>query len=268
MRAFSAFIGSITVVLWATSAPATLVPRPDTVADTSTGLIWQWAAPASQMSWSAASVYCASLELDGHGGFRLPTRLELASLVDYGRSQPAIDPDLFPGTAPIWFWTSTPYAGSSLFVWLVSFYDGGSLFGHVREDGAVRCVTGVSALEPDLVVGADTVQDRATGLTWQRVGAQFPVSHASTAEASCNKLKLGGYSAGWRLPTVRELLTLVDTRTSVPAIDRSAFPDTRSAPYWTRSIDAEDRRPWLVNFRYGYVETDDEEYMPYARCVH
>jgi hypothetical protein len=100
-----------------------------TVTDNVTGLMWQQTVEATKtFTYSQAYTYCQDLALAGYGGWRLPTRIELASIVDVGRTVPSIDPTAFPGTPtqlpppPMgpampggWFWTSitVPYSGSS-----------------------------------------------------------------------------------------------------------------------------------------------------------
>jgi hypothetical protein len=73
-----------------------------TVADACTGLVWlQAAADVSHdgqvteddvLDWCAALEYCERLSFAGHTDWRLPNLQELASLVDYARSEPALDP--------------------------------------------------------------------------------------------------------------------------------------------------------------------------------
>ena len=59
---------------------------------------------------------------------------------------------------------------------------------------------------------------------------------------------------GWRLPTRKELESLVDTSRHEPAIDTDKFPDTRSKRYWTSTPCAwNDSAVWVVNFSYGFV---------------
>ena len=79
------------------------------------------------MSVADGISYCDSLVLGGYADWRLPKAIELLSIVDPGRFNPAIDPSAFPGTPSGSFWTSTPYAwGSDIWWVVVSFYDGAS----------------------------------------------------------------------------------------------------------------------------------------------
>jgi hypothetical protein len=69
----------------------------------------------------------------------LPTIRELLSLVDYGRTSPAIDPAFECDSA--WYWTSTPYAGSpSGSAWIVGFSYGYSYWGAQDYEFSVRAV--------------------------------------------------------------------------------------------------------------------------------
>jgi hypothetical protein len=83
--------------------------------------------------------------------------------------------------------------------------------------------------------GTGTVLDTKTGLTWQ---AQVPSAKTTWPNAYeyCQSLSLGGLSSGWRLPSVGELLTLIDDSRWDPAIDITQFPNTPfDAYYWTSS---------------------------------
>ncbi|MCB9626505.1 MAG: DUF1566 domain-containing protein [Sandaracinaceae bacterium] len=85
--------------------PASSVTRFATTASTATDGITglEWArATASPRSWTAAVDHCTSL-----GGWRLPTRAELLSLVTRTATSPAIDRDAFPTTPLDWYWTAS-----------------------------------------------------------------------------------------------------------------------------------------------------------------
>lgn len=64
-------------------------------------------------------------EYCGYNDWRLPTREELRSIVDYGFSMPAIDKEYFANTISSAYWTSTPYVNNDLRAWVVDFEHGG-----------------------------------------------------------------------------------------------------------------------------------------------
>ena len=105
-------------------------PRTDHVAiiDHATGLMWAVKSigdsDGDPMSQADCEKACGELRLLNHDDWRLPTRIELAALVDDTRHEPAIDTSLFPGVLPRWHWTSTPCAWSSASAWGVHFDDG------------------------------------------------------------------------------------------------------------------------------------------------
>ena len=92
-----------------------------TVTDKLTGLMWQQTVPTMAYTWSGAVAYCSSVNLDSHTDWRLPTVVELVSIVDYSVASPspAINSTAFPGTptALDFFWSSTPVAGSASNAW-------------------------------------------------------------------------------------------------------------------------------------------------------
>lgn len=95
-----------------------------TVSDHVTGLMWQREAPNANFIWEDAVSYCAALDLAGNDDWRLPTVLELRSIVDENRVGPAIDTSIFLGTTNDPFWTATLRAGNADQMWLVGFYEG------------------------------------------------------------------------------------------------------------------------------------------------
>lgn len=95
------------------------------VLQAATGLIWTAAPLAGGKGFGHANAIkvAADLDLLGSKGWRLPTIQELLSIVDYGRFDPAVDPQHFKGPYS-WTWSSTVAAGPSGFAWGVLLDDG------------------------------------------------------------------------------------------------------------------------------------------------
>ena len=66
----------------------------------------------------------ARFEMLDNGGWRLPTRDELESIVKENDSPPMINNETFPSTVPEAFWTSEPNFFNSRNHWIVNFYTG------------------------------------------------------------------------------------------------------------------------------------------------
>lgn len=100
------------------------------VIDHSTGLMWSVESLGSTecaddgITQEACEARCRELTLLSVNDWRLPTRAELAALVDDTRHEPAIDTSLFPRVKPRWHWTSTSCTWSSASAWCVGFNDG------------------------------------------------------------------------------------------------------------------------------------------------
>ena len=63
----------------------------------------------------------------------------------------------------------------------------------------------------------------------------------------------------WRLPSIRELATLVDEAQVAPSINRTMFPNTRYGSrsnnwYWASTMPPEQRHAaWALNFDDGFT---------------
>ncbi len=137
-------------------------------------------------------------------------------------------------------------------------------------------------LEPEYAVSADglVVTDGVTGLTWQRQLFANPCpadgsgvcrwTDAQTYCASLNTLGGGGLEGitGWRLPSLVELVSIVNYGDGAPAIDTAIFPSTPLAPFWAHTADAADAtRAWSLTFATGFSATQAVTTASYVRCV-
>ena len=108
-----------------------------TVYDNVNMLEWQRSVISTSYTWNNAKTYCASLP--PAGTWRLPSRIELLSLVDMTQ-HPTIDPIAFPSAPSDGFWTSSAVSGSSGSAWYVGFSGGGTYGLGVGFNARVRCV--------------------------------------------------------------------------------------------------------------------------------
>jgi hypothetical protein len=114
-------------------------------------------------------------------------------------------------------------------------------------------------------LGNRTVRDNHDGAVWQQ---EVDAGYYTQAEAIayCAALILDG--AGWRLPTVDELWSLVDTTRTNPSIDPTYFPGTSSEYFWSSSsVAGWPTDGWNVVFNIGYVDSSVAAATHRARCV-
>jgi len=114
-----------------------------TVTDGVTGLMWDKTGTAATMSQTAAVTYCATMvTTGGHNDWRLPAKIELLSIVDYGTWGPSINPifTAFTAGSSTAYWSSTPYAADSSKGWGVTFSSGVAFQNAVTTAYNVRCV--------------------------------------------------------------------------------------------------------------------------------
>ena len=252
---------------------------PGVVLDNVTGLMWERAVGLGSHTWADANAYCGGLVLAGRNDWRLPTEIELLSLVDYTKSKPAIDPTSFPNTPAGAFWSSTPFVQTidPNQILFVNFQDGGMgpASGATTDDheflARVRCVasnTTATAPPGRYSIANGTVTDKDTKLVWQQA-ADGGSWTWSDAKSYCASLALDG--GGWRVPSVKELMTLVDfNATAEPAMNLTAFPSALADARWSSSLVAGSSASmaWYVIFSVGWAQNAGTSPDTHAvRCV-
>lgn len=104
------------------------------------------------------------------------------------------------------------------------------------------------------------VKDNRTGLVWKKAAEPGTFTWAA-AKTQC--------ASPWRLPTVAELMSLVDdTRGSAPAIDGTFFPGTEAKDFWSSSPYAFDAtKARNVSFDTGADYNASVDALGRVRCV-
>ncbi|NVN90712.1 MAG: DUF1566 domain-containing protein [Desulfuromonadales bacterium] len=131
--------------------------------------------------------------------------------------------------------------------------------------------------------GNGTIMDNNTGLMWQKcsVGQNNDATCSGTAsalnwyqasgtfDATYNPTSSGACGS-WRLPTVKELITIVDFSVPGPAANSNAtfFPNTVSDAYWLADEwSSNTNLAWFENFYNGLGSARIKTNSGYVRCV-
>lgn len=113
-------------------------------------------------------------------------------------------------------------------------------------------------------------KDNVTNLIWslQRGFGDWTTYATTTYPAAMNIAGRCGFTTGWRLPTRRELISIVHYGTFQPAIDSAYFPGTGLVQYW--SADTLVNNPanaWVVYSDYGSTYDLSKAVTDYVRLV-
>lgn len=203
--------------LLAPDCQADLVNNDAIVLDHVTGLVWTSTDPAAGTveTYEQAKAYCEGLDYANRTDWRLPTRLEFVTILDLKGN---VLPEHFHPAFGNWpdntfWWTSTAQPGAAAhfaisgnWPWFYLFVD----IGVTGYDLLARCVAETLGPLPAFdqsAIGDNRVLDARTGLEWQTEDQEA----RSWPEALnyCEDLTLDGFY-DWRLPTLKELGTLVD----------------------------------------------------------
>ncbi|HUF19338.1 MAG TPA: DUF1566 domain-containing protein [Burkholderiales bacterium] len=115
---------------------------------------------------------------------------------------------------------------------------------------------GTDSANARFVLQGDTVYDSETNLTWKRCseGQRWDDAGGCVGEAELQIVEFDRKdpALSWRLPSLRELRSILAESCRNPAVDQTAFPNTVSGWYWTSMPPAS--RRWLLDFADGDVQ--------------
>ena len=120
----------------------------------------------------------------------------------------------------------------------------------------------IKSIEP----ASALIIDPKTGLQWSpTLGERVDWAKAKAVAEAYR----GGDHDDWRLPTIEELITLIDFSRFNPATNIGLFPDTKPNFYWSSTPDASSPSyfAWLVGFNDGTVLFNGQYHSAFVRAV-
>jgi hypothetical protein len=229
----------------------------EVVLDRLTGLEWtKNANPADfPLTWDEALDFVEGMnrERTFGGGWRMPNRRELRSLISHGARRPALPAEApFTGLLQNWYWTSTTSARATAYAWYLHMAGGRMFYGSKSSAYLLWPVRGESGVLPrtgqrgcfdaagneiecsgtgqdgELLRGAPWpeprfekveggIRDGLTGLVWHAEGMLGRAVDWQGALDGAAELS-GKENRGWRLPNINELESLVDASGHDPAL--------------------------------------------------
>ena len=220
---------------------------------------------ATGLNWANANAACSNLNSlnvgSGYAGitsWRLPTYKELATLINHEPAGNTYENTYFPNiqtslnppnNEQYWTLSATTISVANDAAWSVHFQRG--LMNPVLKTQSITatlrmyalCTSGPSLKvdSPNFCTKSDgVIKDKNTKLVWQKCsyGQNNDSDCTGTAATAtwqnglqyCNDLNLGGKQ--WRLPSINEFITIVNTDAMTSPYSYSVFPNT-SGQYHT-----------------------------------
>ena len=256
---------------------------PGVVLDNVTGLAWEKTLSSSSYSQSEAAAYCSSNRLGGWSDWRLPSVLELGTVMDF--TQGADGSEDRSGRL-------SGHAQRQHESQLVSNLDGGC---RRRHQELVRRLSERKQLHRHQGNGAGALRARRKGRHLALLLARGPVRRlhdrrdqheagfgdrarlAAGGRAPADGLVrrgrvLPGLAGSFRLPSIKEMQTIIDYAVASPGPTvNAAFPAPNPASYyyWSSSpLSGVPTGAWLMAVDTGSLSWNGQNAPYLARCVH
>lgn len=111
------------------------------------------------------------------------------------------------------------------------------------------------------------VFDKATGLLWESLGSASPMtwSQAVMRTQSLNQKRIGGVST-WHLPTIDELMTILDPVPHKTGHCIVSLFDVKKSWLWSSDC-VNKKKAWCANVQNGFIGYKDKNCYLFARHV-
>ena len=140
------------------------------------------------------------------------------------------------------------------------------------------CKDSIIASTPDnhFSINGQEVTDLETGLIWQKcplgktgsdcTGSAQQFNWVTALRAAETEAQKTGKA--WRLPNIKELLSIIEGKCSNPAINLTIFPNTDFSYFWSVTPDANTLNyAWHAGFSYGSLHASSKKGRSYVRLV-
>lgn len=237
----------------------------DTITDLSTGLQWQKTVYETEKSWYYANEICESAAYSGFNDWRLPSVLELFTIMDFSTHDFTIDQAF--NIVGRFYWTSTVTAWTDYRAFTLDFVWRNTYADQKGYETYFRCVRGAKLNPSYIDNGNGTISDTASNLMWEK-GMSGPMTWKEALHY-CENLQTAGYS-DWQLPNIHMLQTLVDYSRYDPALN--PVVSGISELFWSGTTELATQNnnvynAFVVDFEDGQVKTIGKNYERYVRCT-
>jgi hypothetical protein len=246
--------------------------------------------------------YCKQLRLGGYDDWRMPNMKEGHTIAHYAAARPTIHTRYFKDVDPgipgygdrgkggMWAGPIAPDHNNS--GWHLGFIDGhfmGYPRGGYKTTRCVRADNNGGYFLPDYSLNGDgTVTENVARLMWVQKSRSGLLDWEEALQY-CEDLQYAGHN-DWKLPSNKEMTTIVDLTKQKPALDAEIFPDTDyKAFYWSRTPETRDaarnlmsettvqpedkdvnnatENAWLQSYMLGGNWRAPRNLRAYARCA-
>jgi hypothetical protein len=151
---------------------------------------------------------------------------------------------------------------------VLTFVQGAALGAQVCKYDSIRASTPASRFSDN---GDGTVTDKTTGLQWKRCGegqtwsggACLGIADTLYWQQALQAADAASFAdkSDWRLPNIKELVSIIELACDQPAIDLGVFPGTALTEFWSSSPDVTNSAAARsVDFSDGYRDAGFRDY--------
>ena len=247
----------------------------DTIFDAKTNLYWEVKSFDAndvryfkrKMTWEEFNgEYIKSLNEKNYGGFndwRAPSRLEMSTLINYDKINPAFNVEVFQSLVADNYWCGVTYGIREDCGWVTNLNIGATTTQTKTLKSYGVAVRGEKFAPRFIDNGDGTITDTVLKLMWQK--EQPERKSYNEVQEMLKTFELAGHK-DWRLPTMNEICSIFDESYSNGNWYYDEFFECdKLQPPILQHITAniwENTYVWIMNFNFGYEGYYGEKFVP------